>query len=233
MPTETTDASTSESQATQLAEDAALQAAEAAKAADPKDAAEDAAEEARPGDEARQDEARADPEPPNRNDRRHRYENILPGLIRRGIEKGIEASLSTLGKSVETGRETTDAVRERLQEVKLPKDVASAVGKALTEAKLPRELASAVFNQLDETKNDVLRIIAREFREFLEATDLATELKQALTSLSFEVRTEVRFIPNDAGSGVKPDVRARTRVKRDKRANKKEEATGEQEADDE
>ena len=153
-------------------------------------------------------------EPPGEGPRRGRFENILPGLIRRGIEKGIEAGLHTFERSVETGRVSTDAVRGVLSEVKLPRDVANAVGRALTEAKLPRELAGAIFSQLDETKNDVLRIVAGEVRDFLEATDLAGELKAALTSLSFEIRTEVRFIPNDAGTGVKPEVRARSRVKR-------------------
>ena len=153
-------------------------------------------------------------QPPSEGPRRGRFENILPGLIRRGIEKGIEAGLHTLERSVETGRGTTDAVRGVLNEVKLPRDVANAVGRALTEAKLPRDIASAVFNQFDETKNDVLRIVAGEVRDFLEATDLAGEIKAALTSLSFEIRTEVRFIPNDAGTGVKPDVRARSRIKR-------------------
>jgi len=131
--------------------------------------------------------------------RRSRFENILPGLIRRGIEKGIEAGLHTIERSVETAAGTTDAVRGVFSEVKLPRDVANAVGRALTEAKLPREIASAVFNQFDETKNDVLRIVAGEVRDFLEATDLAPE---------------VRFIPNDAGTGVRPDVRARSRIKR-------------------
>jgi len=152
----------------------------------------------------------AAPTPPERK----RFESKLPGLIRRGIEKGIEAGLNTFEKSLETGRETTDAVREVFSEVKMPRDVASAVGKALQEAKLPREIAGAVFSQIDETKNDVLRIVAKEVRDFLDATDLASEIKSALTSLSFEVRTEIRFIPNDAGSGVKPDVKSRTRVKR-------------------
>jgi hypothetical protein len=153
-------------------------------------------------------------QPPGEGPRRGRFENILPGLIRRGIEKGIEAGLHTIERSVETGRGTTDAVRGLLDEVKLPRDVANAVGRALTEAKLPRDIASAVFNQFDETKNDVLRIVAGEVRDFLEATDLAGEIKAALTSLSFEIRTEVRFIPNDAGTGVKPEVRARSRIKR-------------------
>jgi hypothetical protein len=146
-------------------------------------------------------------------EKRGRFERRLPNLIRRGIEKSIEAGLYTFEKSMETGRETTDAVREVFSDVKIP-DVASAVGKALTEAKLPREIAGAVLGQLDETKNDVVRIIAREVRDFLEATDLASEIKAALTSLSFEVRTEVRFIPNDAGTGVRPQVRARGGVKR-------------------
>jgi len=141
--------------------------------------------------------------------KRGRFETRLPSLIRRGIEKGIEAGLYTFERSIET----TGAVREVFSDVKIP-DVASAVGKALQEAKLPREIAGAVLHQIDETKNDVVRIIAREVRDFLEATDLAGEIKNALTSLSFEVRTEVRFIPNDAGTGVRPDVRARGRVKR-------------------
>jgi hypothetical protein len=172
--------------------------------------------------ERRPSERPSDPPPEGKEPRRNRFENILPGLIRRGIEKGIEAGLYTFERSLETGRETTDAVRGVFSEVKLPRDVANAVGRALTEAKLPRDIASAVFNQLDETKNDVLRIVAREVRDFLEATDLADELKAALTSLSFEVRTEVRFIPNDAGTGVRPNVRSRSRIKRTSRERERE-----------
>jgi hypothetical protein len=75
---------------------------------------------------------------------------------------------------------------------------------------------SYLFSQVDDTKSAVVRGVAREFREFLEATDLAAEMQKALTSLSFEIKTEVRFIPNDAG-GVKPDVKARVIPKRKKR----------------
>jgi hypothetical protein len=171
-------------------------------------------------------------------ERKNRFEALLPGVIRRGIERSIEAGLNTFEKSLETGRETTGAVREVLNEVKAPRDVANAVGKAFSEAKLPRELASAVLGQLDETKNDVLRILAREFREFLDSTDVSGALKEALTSLSFEVRTEIRFIPNEAGEGVKADVRARSRIKRNpppprerrRRTVKKKEAEDEEES---
>ena len=47
-----------------------------------------------------------------------------------------------------------------------------------------------------------------EIRDFLAATDLSKELQKALTSLSFEIRTEIRFIPNEAG-GVRPEVKAK------------------------
>lgn len=115
--------------------------------------------------------------------RRRRLERILPEVLKRAIEKGLEAGIGTLTNS-----------RDALQGV---------VGKV----ELPKEVAGYVLSQVDETKNAMVRVVAREVREFLQAADLAQELQRALTSLSFEIRTEIRFIPNDAG-GVTPDVKA-------------------------
>jgi hypothetical protein len=48
--------------------------------------------------------------------------------------------------------------------------------------------------------------------------------------LSFEVKTEIRFIPNDEKfGGVEPDVKAKVRVKRGKE-DKETEETGEEES---
>lgn len=119
-----------------------------------------------------------------REGRRKRLERILPEILKRAIEKGLETGIGTLTNS-----------RDALQGV---------VGKV----ELPKEVAGYVLSQVDETKNAMVRVVAREVREFLEAADLAKELQRALTSLSFEIRTEIRFIPNDAG-GVTPNVKAR------------------------
>jgi hypothetical protein len=73
---------------------------------------------------------------------------------------------------------------------------------------VPKEIAGYVFSQIDDTKSAMVRVVAREVREFLEAADLSKELQKALTSLSFEIRTEIRFVPNDAG-GIKPEVKAK------------------------
>ena len=91
---------------------------------------------------------------------------------------------------------------------------------------LPKEIASYLFSQIDETKNALVRVVAREVREFLDATDVATELQRALTSLSFEIKTEVRFIPNEAG-GVRPSVRAKAAPKVKRRKSEPPEADDE------
>lgn len=115
--------------------------------------------------------------------RRRRLERSLPEVLKRAIEKGLEAGLGTLSSSGEVIR--------------------GVVGKV----ELPKELANYVFSQIDDTKNAVVRVVAREVREFLEAADLATELRRVLTTLAFEIRTEIRFIPNEAG-GIRPEVKA-------------------------
>src|SRR5690242_19766741 len=80
--------------------------------------------------------------------------------------------------------------------------------------KLPKEILSLVLSQLDETKTGLYRVVARETRDFLEHTNIAEEVARVLTTLSFEVKTEVRFIPNDSRLGATPDVRSRVRVKK-------------------
>ena len=54
----------------------------------------------------------------------------------------------------------------------------------------------------------VVGAVAGEVRSFLDSTDLATELQRALTALSFEVKMEIRFVPNKAGE-LEPKVKAR------------------------
>lgn len=79
------------------------------------------------------------------------------------------------------------------------------------EMKLPREIGNIVLQQADLIKTEVVRVVAGEVRNFLEEANLGEELAKILTSLSFEVRTEIRFIPND--EALKPSVRSRVGLK--------------------
>lgn len=84
----------------------------------------------------------------------------------------------------------------------------------VNEMKLPREIAAFTLQQADTIKSEVVRVVAGEVRNFLEEANLGEELAKILTSLSFEVRTEIRFIPND--EALKPNVRSRIGVKTDR-----------------
>ena len=106
-------------------------------------------------------------------------EKLVPEILRRGIESGMDAFLRS----------------DR------------GVRKAVSDLRLGREVTSYLFHQVDDTRNAALRVIAREVRDFLENTNLEQSLRAVLTSLAFEIRTEVRFVPADGG-GVRPIVRS-------------------------
>ena len=110
----------------------------------------------------------------------------MPEIIKRIIEAGLE--------KISEG----------------PENVRKAVG----ELKLPKEAIGAILSQLDETKSGLYRVVAREVREVLERTNFADELTRALTAVSFEIRTSVRFVPNDSGDRAKPDVRSKISVRK-------------------
>ena len=63
--------------------------------------------------------------------------------------------------------------------------------------KLPKEVINYMVSQVDETKHAAIGIISKEVRLFLEKTNLSEEITKVLTKVSFEVTTNVRFVPNE------------------------------------
>lgn len=100
--------------------------------------------------------------------RRRRLEGVIPDLIKRAVEIGVEKAA-----------EAPDTVKHIMGELKLPK-----------------EIAGYILAQIDETKTSVVRVVAGEVRDFLEHTNLTREAQKVLTSLQFEVNTTIRFRPN-------------------------------------
>ena len=109
-------------------------------------------------------------------------EALIPGILKRSILSG----LSALGD---------EGLRGVVGEKNIPKE---AVGFMLTSA--------------DATRREILRIVSREIRVFLENMDFGGEISKILTTLSFEIRTEIRFVPND--EKVKPNIRNRVKLKK-------------------
>jgi hypothetical protein len=118
---------------------------------------------------------------------RARIEGLIPDLVKRTFEAGVGAVLST-----------EEGIRRFTKDMSLPKDVAGYLA-----------------NTAQTTKDEVLRLMSREIREFLQTVNLSEEIAKMLTTLSFEVKTEIRFIPNDQKlGGVTPDVNASVALKR-------------------
>ena len=107
--------------------------------------------------------------------RRRRLEGVIPEIVRRAVELGVEKTLEA------------------------PDNVKQFVG----DMKLPKEIAHYVFQQIDETKNGLFRVVAKEMRDFLEHTNFAGEMQKLLTTVQFEVNTTIRFTPNDGRSNKK------------------------------
>ena len=101
--------------------------------------------------------------------KRRRLEGVIPDLLKRAVEIGVEKA-----------SEAPDSIKQ-----------------FMSDRKVPKEVAHLLFAQLEETKNGILRVVANEFRAFLEHTDVADDLQRLLTSVQFEVNTTIRFTPND------------------------------------
>jgi hypothetical protein len=88
--------------------------------------------------------------------------------------------------------------------------------------KVPREVAHYLLSQVEETKNGLFRVVAKEVRDFLEHTNLGSEMQKMLTTVQFEINTTIRFKPNEAGGEAaegeeprmpKPEVKSNVTVK--------------------
>lgn len=117
-------------------------------------------------------------------------------------------------KTVRSRLETVirDVVKKTLNQGSGARAVTEEVARSLaSEIKLPKEVAAYLLSNADNVKNEIMRIVTKEVRGFLESANLGDELARILTSISFEVRTEVRFIPNE--DALRPSVRSRVGVK--------------------
>ncbi len=137
-------------------------------------------------------------------DRRRRLDSVIPELFKRAVEIGVEKAT-----------EAPDNFKELVGGIKLP-----------------REVAHYLLAQVEETKNVLVGVVAKEVREFLENTNISSEMKKLLTTVQLEISTTIRFKPSEAsvdGENVglaKPDVKADVRMRRRHHGSEPREAEG-------
>lgn len=115
---------------------------------------------------------------------RNRIEALVPEIVRRAFLTGLGAVFLT-----------EDSVR-----------------RAVTDLSLPKDAVDAVIDRLGHSKDQVVETLGRELRAFLDRVDVGAEVQKLLTSLTFEIKTEVRFVPSH--DRVKPKVDTKFRIKR-------------------
>ena len=151
-------------------------------------------------------ESQPPPDSDEREHRRGRLEGVIPELLKRAVELGVEKAA----------------------------DAPEALKHLVGDLRLPKEVAAYLLTQVEDTKNGALRVVAKETREFLEHANLAHELRKVLTTLQFEVNTTIRFRPNapskdaadDDELGEREDVLPKPEVKLDVFARKKKPKEG-------
>lgn len=121
---------------------------------------------------------------------RQRLEHLVPELVKKTFAAGMGAVFST-----------EEGIRKIAREVSLP------------------DVVGYVASSADGAKDKVFEVVARETRDFLSNLNLTEEIAKILTTLSFEIKTEIRFIPNsERMTGAEPDVKASVRLKRSDKA---------------
>lgn len=117
---------------------------------------------------------------------RGRLESLLPGVL-----PGV------LRRTVSTGQ----GARQMTEDV---------IRGAISDLRLPKEAVHTIVEIADTTKKEVVRVAAREFRDFLESARFNDELAKILTGLSLEIKTEIRFVPN--ADALKPAVTSKASI---------------------
>ena len=82
-----------------------------------------------------------------------------------------------------------------------------------------KELVVHAREQIEKGKGDLVNLVSREFRDFLEKTDFSGEVRKILTELELEVTTQIRFVEKKDGG-----VEARASGTRSKRKPSKKKA---------
>jgi|LNFM01.1.fsa_nt_gb hypothetical protein len=121
-------------------------------------------------------ESNLPPPPPSDDEERDGLSARPKKLIERIMKRTVESGFEAISKSEDTVRSVIDKIKDK-------------------------EIAQVAMDQIDETKNGLYRAVAREMRDFLENTSLASEFKKALTGLAFEVKMEVRFKATEDENG--------------------------------
>jgi len=126
-------------------------------------------------------------------------DGVIPDLIRKAISTGVRGVL------------------------KSEENIRNIAGDILNNETLGN-VTGSVGSTLNTVREEMVRVVGQEVVKYLDRLNLDEEIVKALTAISLELKTEIRFIPNEERL-VTPDVKTKTRVKRARSSAKKRSAS--------
>ena len=81
----------------------------------------------------------------------------------------------------------------------------------VSDLKLPGEVVRVLVQQAEGTKKELFRLVGQEIRSFLEQSNLSQELAKLLASVTVDIHTTIRFLPDEAGD-VSPRFKVSTEI---------------------
>ena len=119
-------------------------------------------------------------------------DSLLPSLVKRAIAQGVDVLADetlrekvvneVVRKAVTKGSEVVDVTEESLRRL-------------VSELPASKEVADRIIGRADEYKGELFRLLQGELKTFLDRLDLGQELQKALSSMTLEMKTEIRFVP--------------------------------------
>ena len=126
-------------------------------------------------------------------------DGVIPDLIRKAISTGVRGVL------------------------KSEENIRNIAGEILNNETLGN-VTGSVGSTLNTVREEMVRVFGQEVVKYLDRLNLDEEIVKALTAISLELKTEIRFIPNEERL-VTPDVKTKTRVKKARSSAKKRPAS--------
>jgi hypothetical protein len=137
------------------------------------------------------------------------FNAVVPDSVKRAIHQSVDQLQD------ETLKETlaADILRKAFEKGSEVKDQTEGSVRRLMQS-VPNDVMDRLFHKLDEYKEEGLGMVQGEMRRFLDQVDIQKEVTHLLSQFTIEVTTQIRFVPQSEGQGIKPKIKTKTRMSR-------------------
>lgn len=80
-----------------------------------------------------------------------------------------------------------------------------SIRNTLSDMKIPKNVIASAVAQADKTKKDIIAIIAKEVRQFLDRIEVEDIIQKALAGQTIEINASIKFVADENKKAAKND----------------------------